>query len=229
MELSTENLSLLGCLLLCGYLSYLCCTPPHPPKVSQKEGDRLQSKFMTGVFGINFLSYTAIFAYHIILILFPRYQSIICRHPNHLNNWLTTWSSNTTIFVIAILIFAPIRLLSYAQLGNNFTFVLAKPNKLITTGVYHYVQHPSYTGLIPVLGAWYWFYTRLDGIAVCILPPEIVGAGVFTFIPPLGLSLLTLWGILLRIRDEEEMMKRSFGMEWVKWHRKTKRFIPGVF
>jgi protein-S-isoprenylcysteine O-methyltransferase Ste14 len=30
-------------------------------------------------------------------------------------------------------------------LGQNFTFRLAKPKTFITSGMYRYVQHPSYT------------------------------------------------------------------------------------
>lgn len=44
------------------------------------------------------------------------------------------------------------------------------------------------------------------------------------------------WGLVVlgyvagrtRVRDEEAMLKRTFGKKWEDWHKKTKRFIPGV-
>jgi protein-S-isoprenylcysteine O-methyltransferase Ste14 len=38
------------------------------------------------------------------------------------------------------------RLWSFAQLGENFTFVLRKPQCLVKIDLYQYVQHPSCTG-----------------------------------------------------------------------------------
>lgn len=32
-----------------------------------------------------------------------------------------------------------------------------------------------------------------------------------------------------RVTEEEMMLKKTFGKEWEDWHKKTKRFIPGVF
>jgi protein-S-isoprenylcysteine O-methyltransferase Ste14 len=32
-----------------------------------------------------------------------------------------------------------------------------------------------------------------------------------------------------RVREEETMLKKTFGNEWEPWHARTKRFVPGVF
>ncbi len=32
-----------------------------------------------------------------------------------------------------------------------------------------------------------------------------------------------------RVRDEEKMLKDTFGKEWVEWSGRTKRFVPGIF
>jgi protein-S-isoprenylcysteine O-methyltransferase Ste14 len=43
-------------------------------------------------------------------------------------------------------------------------------------------------------------------------------------------SLVVGVGLLVvRVRDEERMLRGSFGKEWEVWHTKTGRFIPGVF
>jgi protein-S-isoprenylcysteine O-methyltransferase Ste14 len=59
------------------------------------------------------------------------------------------------------------RLKSYSGLGKEFTFTLAVPKKLVTSGVYSWVQHPSYVGLIGLRIADSFFVQRLDGVTVC--------------------------------------------------------------
>jgi protein-S-isoprenylcysteine O-methyltransferase Ste14 len=43
------------------------------------------------------------------------------------------------------------------------------------------------------------------------------------------MAAIVILGLTVRIRDEEEMLRRQFGREWELWHEKTKRFVPGVF
>jgi protein-S-isoprenylcysteine O-methyltransferase Ste14 len=35
--------------------------------------------------------------------------------------------------------------------------------------------------------------------------------------------------IRARVKDEEGMLKETFGKEWEDWNRSTRRFIPGLF
>jgi protein-S-isoprenylcysteine O-methyltransferase Ste14 len=32
-----------------------------------------------------------------------------------------------------------------------------------------------------------------------------------------------------RVREEEEMLKKTFGKEWEEWHGRTARLIPGIY
>lgn len=80
---------------------------------------------------------------------------------------------------------------------------------------------------------------RLDGILACYLPEAVLGLGIGTeswLWEALGKWLL--WGVMAglsvlalkgRVREEEAMMKREFGGEWVEWSGRTRRFIPGVW
>jgi protein-S-isoprenylcysteine O-methyltransferase Ste14 len=34
--------------------------------------------------------------------------------------------------------------------------------------------------------------------------------------------------LILRVRDEEKMLKEKFGKEWENWHSRTARFIPWI-
>ena len=195
--------------------------------------------------------------------------------------------------LLILLIATPLRLQSYTTLGKNFTFHLAAPDKLVTTGIYSYVQHPSYTGLILLLvGNWFLLFSPEGGVWCGVWLPFFgslfsslnsflsfgkggsfggrdgdgngngngdgdgngdrkgVGKGkkqeeekeeekggwhwaaawewMKTVIVPLGIAFgaFTMWK---RVMQEEEMMYRCFGDEWVAWHARTARFIPWVF
>ena len=77
--------------------------------------------------------------------------------------------------------------------------------------------------------AWFWVFMRMDGVASCVLPVSIVNIKSLTFVPPLLMSLLALMGAMIRVSDEEAMLKKEFGKEWADYHQSTKRFIPGIF
>ncbi|KAH9908411.1 hypothetical protein F4778DRAFT_346618 [Xylariomycetidae sp. FL2044] len=150
---------------------------------------------------------------------------------NGLNPELLTWSAATAIPLILILLAGvPLRLGSYASLGRNFTFELAQPDRLTTTGIYAHVQHPSYTGLIAVIVGNYLLLGRSDGAVSCWIPPAWFGflniAGML--LAPLWVAGM-MWAFWLRVRQEEGMLRGQFGPEWERWHKKTWRFVPWVF
>ena len=70
----------------------------------------------------------------------------------------------------------------------------------------------------------------MDGAAACVLPALIVRQG-WWLNGVLGVWLIWMMTklIYIRVGDEEAMLKDAFGEEWEEYHRKTKRFIPGVF
>ncbi|KAK0627592.1 hypothetical protein B0T14DRAFT_424253, partial [Immersiella caudata] len=65
----------------------------------------------------------------------------------------------------------PLRLVSYAALGKNFTFTLAEPDRLTATGLYSYVQHPSYAGLPVLVVCNVALLCKTDGALSCWAPP----------------------------------------------------------
>jgi hypothetical protein len=71
-----------------------------------------------------------------------------------LNPSLFTWSWRTSICLGGILIAAPVRLLAFKQLGPNFTFQLAVPGKLVTTGLYVFLLYLSLTPHFLPLSRW---------------------------------------------------------------------------
>ena len=68
-------------------------------------------------------------------------------------------------------------------------------------------------------------FERLDGVAACWLPKNMVNLGCIWMVL---MILKTLSWAIIRIRDEEIMMRASFGKEWEDYHARTKRLISGI-
>ncbi|KAK0739082.1 hypothetical protein B0T21DRAFT_382209 [Apiosordaria backusii] len=148
-----------------------------------------------------------------------------------INTDLITWSPSTAIPIALILCAGvPLRLASYASLGKNFTFALAEPDGLKTTGLYRYVQHPSYTGVVILIICNVALMARVDGVMSCWVPDRW-----YTHLRELGWSLapvgvsMVMLGVWTRVMQEEKMLRDRFGDEWERWHARTARFIPWLF
>jgi protein-S-isoprenylcysteine O-methyltransferase Ste14 len=166
-------------------------------------------------------------------LLYRNIPPSILRHgtENGLNTDLITWSAATSIPLALILCVAvPLRLVSYASLGTNFTFALTEPDRLTTTGIYSYVQHPSYTGLVIILVCNVALLCRMDGVLSCWIPPRWYQTfrTLERILAPVALSVL-IFGMWTRVRQEERFLRAQFGVEWESWHAATPRFIPWLF
>ncbi|KAF2625370.1 hypothetical protein BU25DRAFT_412803, partial [Macroventuria anomochaeta] len=142
----------------------------------------------------------------------------ICPTPQYLDPRLFTWS-RATIASLALLYFGSyIRFQAYAQLGTNFTYRIAKPDQLVTSGLYAYVRHPSYTGLLMVLLAMYSLLLRQRGLVSCWAPlvdEKIVTDEKHAYLMPIvAFSCAIFLFMVRRVRDEEEMMEKEFGEKW---------------
>ncbi|KAG1873577.1 hypothetical protein DFJ58DRAFT_903574 [Suillus subalutaceus] len=125
-----------------------------------------------------------------------------------------------------------IRWLCYRTLGRYFTFLLSvrHDHRLITTGPYGIVRHPSYTGMmmlclgIIILHGSRNSWLRASGVSARIpgvLPVVIAGTSLCTAVN---------FALFLRVKREDRMMHSAFGEEWEAWARKVKyRIIPGVY
>ncbi|RDA94993.1 hypothetical protein CP533_0145 [Ophiocordyceps camponoti-saundersi (nom. inval.)] len=221
------QLALSCAILLSGCLSVICITPPNPDPNRPWKRDRLGVFIGYPLMVASRLALSAVVLFHAYLaVAFPT-SSCSAKLNSQLFRW--NWLTFICLFVIAF-VGAPIRLAAYAGLGRNFTFKLAAPDRLITRGVYRYIQHPSYTGICIITAANMGILFRWDASPACLVPSSILAmlegygyivSGIFIFICMLQ--------IMTRIHDEESMLKDTFGVEWEKWHRSTKRLIPGVF
>ena len=126
---------------------------------------------------------------------------------------------------------AVLRVISYRQLGNQFTFQLAvrKEHKLVTTGLYSVVRHPSYVGALMVI----------YGAAICQM-----GSEYHWRVPGLTESALgrlisvVYWlciayvsvGAIIRTRQEDSVLRAEFGQQWEGWASRTRfRLLPPIY
>lgn len=122
-----------------------------------------------------------------------------------------------------------LRVHCYTALRTLFTFELGirADHRLITTGLYAVVRHPSYSG--GVLAG--------TGIVMCTLAPGSWAVECTGLVGPR--SLAALWvvgfgaagvGLRTRMKKEDTMLKERFGKEWEDWATRVPCWIvPGVY
>lgn len=100
---------------------------------------------------------------------------------------------------------------THKDLGRNWSVSLdiREDHKLITNGVYAFVRHPMYSAF------WLW------AAAQALLLPNWVA----------GISGIVGFGTLFfgRVFEEERMMLKAFGDEYLEYMRRTARIIPGLY
>lgn len=104
-----------------------------------------------------------------------------------------------------------IRFSAMRTLGRFFTSVVTvcSDHQIISTGLYKYMRHPSYTGaLLAHLGLGLAFGSW-GSLSLSVLP-----------------FLVAAW---YRIRVEEEVLVNSFGADYSRYASKTSRLIPKIF
>jgi protein-S-isoprenylcysteine O-methyltransferase Ste14 len=112
--------------------------------------------------------------------------------------------------VVVLAVGGAFRIWPVFVLGNRFSGLVAiQPgHALVTTGIYRYIRHPSYLGLL--LTALGWALGFRAGVGVLLA----------------GLMLLV---VLARIRSEERLLLAQFGEDYAAYRARTSRLIPGIF
>ena len=95
-------------------------------------------------------------------------------------------------------------------LGHRFSGLVAiQPgHRLVTSGVYGVIRHPSYLGLL--VNSLGWALAFRSGVALLLTA---------LLIPPL----------VARIGAEERLLRTQFGGEYDAYRRRTSRLIPGLY
>lgn len=243
LNLTFPSITLALACLITGYLTSLAITPPNPNPENTDVTDRYRHILTPQTIARRKLFYTVLSVYHAVLVLTqpghghgpgPDSPSLplVCPFPSNLNHsLLLTWSPYMLVGLgLVSFVGVPLRLAAYRALGRNFTFTLQKPSELNTTGLYRWMQHPSYTGTALVRGGCMCIFLRWDGVLGCWIPPA-----VRAWLDGWGWAMYVFMGVVVmravrgRVSDEEKMLKEKFEDTWVEWHRSTKRFVPGLF
>ncbi|KAF9435905.1 hypothetical protein BGZ76_005272 [Entomortierella beljakovae] len=121
-----------------------------------------------------------------------------------------------------------LRVWSFRTLDRFFTFSLTiRPNhRLVQTGPYRLLLHPSYTGLM-LTGISYIFSLANEGYWNKIIKPYMLIPVPGSLLVAIGL-LISFGLTLFRIRGEEKMLSQHFGSEWTQHASERWRFIPYI-
>jgi protein-S-isoprenylcysteine O-methyltransferase Ste14 len=103
-----------------------------------------------------------------------------------------------------------LRILPVFVLGRRFSGLVAiqKEHRLVTTGIYATIRHPSYLGLLMTTAGWVLVFRSGVGLIIAAL-----------FVPI----------ILGRIRAEERLLASQFGAEYKAYRARTSRLLPGIY
>jgi len=104
-----------------------------------------------------------------------------------------------------------LRAWSIATLGRFFQYqIKVQPgHRVVTSGPYRYVRHPSYTGIALVL------------IGIALACDDVLGLVAVAILGGLGLAV--------RIRAEERQLTQALGDEYEHFAAGRKRLVPGVW
>jgi protein-S-isoprenylcysteine O-methyltransferase Ste14 len=104
-----------------------------------------------------------------------------------------------------------LRVWSIAALGPLFQYrIKVQPgHRVVTTGPYRYVRHPSYTGIALVLA----------GIA-------LASDDIWSLV---AVAVLGGVGLTVRIHAEERQLTQALGAEYEQFAASRKRLVPGVW
>jgi protein-S-isoprenylcysteine O-methyltransferase Ste14 len=103
-----------------------------------------------------------------------------------------------------------VRLWPVFVLGNRFSGLVAiqQGHKLVTDGIYTFIRHPSYLGLL--ITAFGWALAFRSGVGVI-------------------LAALNLVPLVARMNAEEALLISEFGKEYEAYRARTARLVPGVY
>jgi len=116
-----------------------------------------------------------------------------------------------SVALVLIVAGLAIRWSAVATLGRSFSANVAihATQTVHRTGLFRFVRHPSYTGLMLVFAGVGLHTRNWAGLAVVLLP--------------------TVAALFYRIRVEEAALFGAFGDDYADYSRKTKRLIPGIY
>jgi protein-S-isoprenylcysteine O-methyltransferase Ste14 len=119
------------------------------------------------------------------------------------------WQLNAGLAVMWIGLL--LRVWAIAILGSAFrtTVEVHAGQEVVDKGPYHWIRHPSYTGLLLLVAGFGFTQGNWISFAVTVLAP---------------------WAVIARrVRVEEEVLLASMGSAYAAYQKRSKRLIPGIW
>jgi protein-S-isoprenylcysteine O-methyltransferase Ste14 len=131
-------------------------------------------------------------------------------YTDRIGLWTLDGEAMRWIGVVLGAIGGTLRILPVFVLGRRFSGLVAiqKEHRLVTTGIYATIRHPSYLGLLMTVAGWVLVFRSGMGLIIAAL-----------FVPI----------ILGRIRAEERLLASQFGAEYEAYRARTSRLVPRVY
>ena len=131
-------------------------------------------------------------------------------YTDRIDFWTIDGEVTRWVGVFLFAIGGALRLWPVFVLGDRFSGLVAiQPgHRLVTTGIYSIMRHPSYLGLVVSSLGW--------GLAFRS------GVGVL-------LTVLLIAPVVARMRAEERLLRTQFGTEYDAYRARTSRLIPGLY
>ncbi|KAF9035277.1 hypothetical protein BJ165DRAFT_1511098 [Panaeolus papilionaceus] len=156
-------------------------------------------------------------------------STFIFEDPQAISN--IRMSSIRVLGALMMLVGGSLRLLTFRTLGKFFTFEVGvqKDHRLITAFPYSIVRHPAYAATL----------LTHPGCLFCSLAQGgwLRESGVLT--SWVGMLYFGLYGffvvsfpfiMVVRMKQEEEMLRKKFGKEWEDWAKRVRfMLLPGVY
>jgi protein-S-isoprenylcysteine O-methyltransferase Ste14 len=119
------------------------------------------------------------------------------------------WLKAASVAVLAAAL--AIRWTALFTLGKSFSANVAirESQKMVRSGLYRVLRHPSYLGLLMVFVAIGIHSRNWISLVVAVAP--------------------TTAALIDRIQVEEQALQEAFGEEYAQYRRVTKRLVPGVY
>jgi len=151
----------------------------------------------------------------------------------HISSLTPTFLAGSVLSIVGSLL----RTHCYRALGRMFTYELSirKEHKLITSGVYAIVRHPSYTGAISiVLGFLLCGLSRHSWLVTCspLFPDPSIETRMMNVLASTFISMFVgvVAMLVQRMNNEDAMLEKNFGEEWKSWARRVPcRLIPRMY
>lgn len=104
-----------------------------------------------------------------------------------------------------------VRAVAVKTLGKYFVITLrtVKDQKVVDYGIYKYIRHPSYTGIL----------LTIIGLSICV--NSLIGSPAFI--------IIAIAATIYRIVLEEKMLTQDLGKDYVNYKSHTKKLIPLIF